>query len=285
MRKVNQILMATVAILLTLVLISTSVVSSVFARFTITKSAETTVELQKFGVKVTLSNDSRLDAFKKTDLEVKKGDSGSVTFSGLTMKPGDEYPDALKVKFEGKPNVDVKVTVAINVSYIISDFVIPANIINGVSSKTYFMPIGLKFGASLNGEAKIINNGVDANGKGIYCTNVEPYHNQGQMNTENNYIDYICGKISVEGCNHTTSSTVANPVDIYQTFDAGDDIVFAVTNSSNKVNELYFGFAWPFEYSNSTYPQDTLDKVGAYLAKNSSNAPISFTYTVTIEQN
>ena len=138
MRKVNQILMATVAILLTLVLISTSVVSSVFARFTITKSAETTVELQKFGVKVTLSNDSRLDAFKKTELEVKKGDSGSVTFSGLTMKPGDEYPDALKVKLEGKPTVDVKVTVAINISYNISFFRLNGGIIDRKASRKYF---------------------------------------------------------------------------------------------------------------------------------------------------
>jgi hypothetical protein len=163
---------------------------------------------------------------------------------------------------------------------------VPAGIgnVNNSGNGVNFMPIGLKFGASLNGGSKIINNGVDSTGKGIYCTGAEPYHRQGQVNTENNYIDYIRGKISVEDYHHTTSSTVADPVYIYQTFDAGDDIVFAVANSSNKVNELYFGFAWPFEYSNSTYSQDTLDKVGAYLAKNSSNAPISFTYTVTIEQ-
>ena len=283
MRKVNKILMATVAILLTLVLISTSVVSSVFARFTITKSAETTVELQKFGVKVTLSNDSRLDAFKQTKLEVKKGDSGSVTFSGLTMKPGDEYPDALKVKLEGKPNVDVKVTVAINISYNISFFRLNGGIIDGIDAQTNFMPIGLKFGASLNGGSKIINNGVDSTGKGIYCTNAEPYHGQGQVNTEKNYVNYISEKISVE--DPYLASEINDKCYVSQTFKAGSDVVFAVTNSSNKVNELYFGFAWPFEYSNSTYSQDTLDKVGAYLAKNSSNAPISFTYTVTIEQN
>ena len=56
MRRANKIFMATVAVLLCLVLISTSIVSGVFARFAITKKAETTVKLEQFGVEIKLSS-------------------------------------------------------------------------------------------------------------------------------------------------------------------------------------------------------------------------------------
>ena len=54
MKKSNKILMATVAILLSLVLISTSIVSGIFARFVIEKSGSTAIKFNKFGVDLEL---------------------------------------------------------------------------------------------------------------------------------------------------------------------------------------------------------------------------------------
>lgn len=278
MRKVNQILMATVAILLTLVLISTSVVSSVFARFTITKSAETTVELQKFGVKVTLSNDSRLDAFKQTDLEVKKGDSGSVTFSGLTMKPGDEYPKALVVKFEGKPTVPVKVTVKFHFEYLLGNFKVPKGVA-GVTADggKNMMPIGLRFGAS-NNAVEVIKN--DYAGTSI------PYRTMTADNTEDSIVNHIQKNIVLS--EYYFKTDVSTDTYICNIYEAGDDILFYTKGTNSKaINELEFGFDWPFEYVDTDGDYD-YDIAGTWLAKNRwdpNQYPISFTYTVTIEQN
>ena len=54
MRRANKILMATVAILLCLVLITSSVVSTTLAKFVITKSASTSVGFTKFNMEVKL---------------------------------------------------------------------------------------------------------------------------------------------------------------------------------------------------------------------------------------
>ena len=55
MKKANRILMATVAVLLSLVLITTSVVSGIFARFTVLQEAKTQMTLNKFGVSLGLT--------------------------------------------------------------------------------------------------------------------------------------------------------------------------------------------------------------------------------------
>lgn len=129
MRRANKILMATVAILLCLVLITTSVVSGVFAKYAIKKQASTSVSFQSFGVTVELTPDSNL----KTLSEVKKGDSASVMFEELPMAPGDEFYKALKVEIGGKPNVDIVLRMTCHIEYETSDYTVDSS---------YYMPLG-----------------------------------------------------------------------------------------------------------------------------------------------
>ena len=97
MRKANKIVMSAVAILLCLVLISTSVVSGVFAKFVINQSTTAQVTFGKFGVDVTITPSTAMASYKKT--EVTKGMSATMEFNQISFYPGAEYKDALKIEF------------------------------------------------------------------------------------------------------------------------------------------------------------------------------------------
>mgnify|MGYP007037148426 CR=1 FL=1 len=81
MKKVNKILMATVAILLSLVLISTSVVSGIFAKFVIQKDAVVSVKFKNFGVKLSVGREAQV-------ISGPDAKSVSITYDAFEMYPG-----------------------------------------------------------------------------------------------------------------------------------------------------------------------------------------------------
>ena len=90
-----------VAILLCLVLLTTSIVSSTFAKFAVKKSATTNMTFEKFGVMVTMTVDPNLVS-RVGDSNVKWtrwGDTASVTIDNLVMYPGDNFYQAIKFSF------------------------------------------------------------------------------------------------------------------------------------------------------------------------------------------
>ena len=93
MRRANKILMATVAILLCLVLITTSVLSGVFAKFAIKKNTTTTIKLEKFGVTLALNTTTGLEGkiVGESSAQVNDGESITVTVSNAKIGPGDFY--------------------------------------------------------------------------------------------------------------------------------------------------------------------------------------------------
>ena len=97
MKRANKILMVTVAILLSLVLLSTSLVSGIFARFVVKKQADTTVGLEKFGVELTLT--PRADALIKKS-ESKAGDSVQIAYEALPLYPGADYSELLNIEIK-----------------------------------------------------------------------------------------------------------------------------------------------------------------------------------------
>ena len=164
MKKANKILMASVAILLSLVLITTSVVSGVFAKFAIKKNTTTTMKLEKFGVTMEVldpTNYAKIDTSKT----VNDGQNVSVTFNNLIMQPRDgETPGStntgfstsgyLQIKFSGTPTVitNLKVWVDIELS---EKFYVPASAFPDASEyqNKAFMPIQLYTKSFLNGTA------------------------------------------------------------------------------------------------------------------------------------
>ena len=138
MKKTTKRLTMVVAILLSLVLLTSSVVSTTLAKFVIRKEATTEVTLNKFGVEVTFSGTG--------SATTKKGDSIIYT-NTLTMKPGDSKSITAKIK--GKPTVASNVTIDVNVEYDTTEFTVKgATDFTAVKTDTVYFPIGFKVGST-----------------------------------------------------------------------------------------------------------------------------------------
>lgn len=114
-RKANRILMAIVLILLCLVLMTTSVVSGIFAKYTISKQILMSFSFESFGVTIKI--------IPSDELKTAVGDSnitfdadGNLTVQNLLMHPGDNFEDALKFQITGKPTADAELKVEVTVA-------------------------------------------------------------------------------------------------------------------------------------------------------------------------
>ena len=114
-RKANRILMAIVLILLCLVLMTTSVVSGIFAKYTISKQVLMMFSFESFGVTIDIIPSEGL---KKAvaDGDIRFDGSGNLTVSNLLMHPGDNFADALKFQIRGKPTADAELKVEVTVA-------------------------------------------------------------------------------------------------------------------------------------------------------------------------
>ena len=148
-KRFNKILMMTVAILLCLVLISTSVVSGIFAKYVITKSASAEVSLKAFGVKLTVAGGSHGTVTPDTATD----STLTVTVTDLQLVPGQTLDDVVKFTIQGtgtsnNPNVDaVKLKIKVK-SENVSQFEVESSDIKSATTvafaKNYFVPIGFR---------------------------------------------------------------------------------------------------------------------------------------------
>lgn len=109
MKKVNRILMATVAILLSLVLISTCLVSGTLAKFAIIKDATTEVSFKRFGVTMQVKRGSTV---------VSDNDANSVDIvysPSIELYPGVSEKNSILFAFDGALNVPAILTVRVDV--------------------------------------------------------------------------------------------------------------------------------------------------------------------------
>ena len=262
MRRANKILMATVAVLLCLVLISTSIVSGVFARFAITKKAETTVKLEQFGVKIELTPDANL--VKKT--EIKKGDSATVEFSNLQMVPGDSFYNALNVKVTGAPTVDVVLRITCHIYYATSAYKV---------NDIIYMPLGytIHFG------------NVDQRKDICY-----PY----QKNRGNSSLEEIIVRNIYNNLFDTEYTSDDKPANLFKQ-NGSDDYYFekeyksgntgtGVLLSTDKVRDFYLGFDFPDFGRSSTSTTINVDEIATALSESAANSPITIQYSFAIEQ-
>ena len=309
MRRANKILMATVAILLCLVLITTSVVSGVFARFAIVKKSETSVSFQNFGVNVTVSKNPDQ---KYKDLVVvetnKKGDSITMAIENIPLNCGSDYSDLIKIKFDGAPTVKVKVSLIFHIDYNndttgTASTLVPAST-GLVAQDTYFMPLGFTFGANDENGGVIIANdlinkawlrSIDETGNGIYTGKTNGCEQSIRTGIKDKLGDTSTG-ISVD----TVSDDATKDYGFFVTFDpndatTGEDIK---TNgihfhskdsatSSKVIKEFVLGFKWPLTWPPEDVENTTgydYDALSLYLAQNADGKPIKIWYTVKIEQ-
>ena len=143
MKKTTKRLTMIVAILLTLVLLTSSIVSTTLAKYVVSKDATTTVGLDKFNLDVTFTyNESYKDSVKNA------GDSVEVTLKNITLKPGDDYKNLITASISGTPTVDADIKIEIIVTEDDSSkFNVLAANFTGLSDSRY-LPMGVYVGGA-----------------------------------------------------------------------------------------------------------------------------------------
>ena len=168
MKKTNKILRIVVSVLLCLTLISSCILSSIFAKYTTERERGFTAVIEKFGVTVEVSTPiSSLSAEQKKQLGLENvtvtNNAGSndaksgiytITISNLPIRPGvgttpnnkdvapDIYSSLVKFTFSGTANVHVRISMATDITYNNIDWTVPGEVLGSGKSDTKYLPIG-----------------------------------------------------------------------------------------------------------------------------------------------
>ena len=269
MKKFNKILMMTVAILLTLVLASTSVVSGIFAKYVITKSATTEVSLKAFGITLTVAGKEGLNVTKNPS-NSNGTSTMSVTVNDLQLAPGETIDDVVTftiAKDGGGPNVskvNLKIKTAVSgVEY----FNVTTDDLKKVSSENLtiaggkYMPIIFRMSS---GASSSSNTDKDILGA---C------FNKNTTLTNTVLAQDITTGIANASLGYTKTSNTSDTV---------EQVIWngGTSNTPLTVGYLSFGFkGWGTESTSVA----NADAIQTYLSTQS-GAKLTVTYTVSLEQ-
>ena len=277
MKKSKKILMATVAILLCLVLLSSSIVSGIYAKFVITKSAELPVKFKAFGVTVGIYNSSDITEASRTT----NGNSVSVTYSNLNMQPGVVKENVIRFVFGGQQNVPVKVIFKVDIQTH-NDFIIDAADFDSISASTAFMPMQFVCGTVANKDATTYAN-ADTVKKTNAWLSATPY-----LDTTS-FFDECLEKELAGNVKSILGTSNVSDVDfdgtcayVSKTFSKTEAIAFA-----NSTKGIGFGFEWPLGDRSDTSTEAALhNAIESYLVEkfDTNEVPITITFTVSVEQ-
>jgi hypothetical protein len=251
MKKFSKRLTMIVAILLCLVLITSSAVSTTLAKYVITKTASTKVSFAKFGVTVTLDS-----ADMTKDTEKLNGDSVEVSYTA-TLKPHATQTKSIRASVTGTPSVDSTVTIDVTVEYV-GSFNIPAADFTATGADAVtpgdYIPLGFKVGGSSNYATD-----------GTYTAS--PYSNNTAAQTESaieNAIAGISDKLTYSKTDTTT--TISG--------------TFTTANGEIGLNDMGIVLNWPFTYDGVA----NSDEIGTYLATKSTTPSVKITYKISVVQ-
>ena len=259
MRKINKIMMITVSVLLCLVLITSSAVSSTFAKYATSGSSSSSARVAKWGV-VIEADYTALENVEGQEVEVETTNDGmGVSITGLKMGPGDDFSKAVKFTISGTPEVKLRVKIGAYVSYNIDEtnnFKVPSEVA-GLGAETTVIPFGFTF-----------DDDNDATPCQYLC---EPCASGNIPETIANGLSQIIDMT------HENNATYA-----YKTFAPTDDIALNLNESEVELEYFYLGFKWPSEYAfngtNANY-----NEVVNWLLDNK-DPTFEIKYIVTVDQ-
>lgn len=264
MKKTNKIMMISVSVLLSLVLITSSFVSTTFAKYASTGQASTSARVAKWGatIDVTLSDElvGKLSNKDYKNMAVIQFEQNSP----LGMSAGKKYDNALSIKFDGKPEVSLKVKLVLDIVY--TDGLKVASGTGGISADTHFIPMGIKMGAK--------NDGVDQFESDFVAG---PWFSGSDANSLKNNAQTAFNNGVENKIDATAESACVEKI-----FDPNADILFTDSNGKT-IDELVFGFEWPETYTNPTNSYNYTD-IGQYLIEKCANGGFGFSFTIIIEQ-
>ena len=294
MKKANKILMASVAILLSLVLITTSVVSGVFAKFAIRKNTTTTMKLEKFGVTLALNTTTGLEGkiVGESSAQVNDGESVTVTVSNAKIGPGDFY--YILFDIGGTPTCDTLMKINVDIDYTPAHYSLTREAPKESDSAgeteegetkapitTYYMPIGFTFDTKTTSNPPTITTATYVSDPWKQSTSI---NDVSATTLENSIATAIKNRVTTPTGDKCTVSNNTVTLELSKgTALRSGNVKFDNAN----VRYIYMGFAWPFEYGDTDSKKSEYDELCTDLIKEikKNNAKgISITYTITLEQ-
>ena len=277
MRKSNRILMIIVSILLALTLMSSCLLSGVFAKYVTKNTAWSTMYFKKFGVTITADVSEAVEA--RVDPDPDEG-ALTVQVSNLKMRPGDEFFDAIHFTISGTSDVKLRLRISVNISsgYTAANFTVPVGV-GGLEADTSYMPIGFTFTA------------VNTSGENERTDLLAPWHN---VDDGTSTADYNAAKGKIIQALMPRLDDAARDYDgstyyVRKNISAGKKVTFYPVDSANKavtaypIDDFYFGFYWPLTHGDTPEEIAKYDEIGTWMANNI-DTTFDVTYTVEVYQ-
>lgn len=252
MHRVNRILMIVISLLLALVLITTCVLSGVYAKYITKKSIGTTITFKKNGVKVDIDVSGELKEVSTVEGE----DTINIIISDLYMRPGYDFADALKMTVNGSPITTSTLEVSVAVAYSGDSFKLTDGAFSNIDAGTICMPIGFKVGTY--------------NESGTYSSSyvVNPYSQKTDAEIATAIMEKIDELTDLTYSDGITSKTCA----------IDQKIVFG-----EGITAVGLGFDWPKEYGNSTEEVALNDRLGTWISNQIPAHTFDIIITIGIE--
>lgn len=318
MRKRNKILMMVVSSLLCLTLISSCLVSSVFAKFVTKDTAIVPISFKKMGVEVGMTIDeaklrsvlgdaacaanltSPTQAEKNagkvwletsTDNQIKAG-INTITIRNLALKPGDDLTDFVVFTIGGTANVKCKMTVDVDIAYDIENFHIPMDKAKEFGwtfgYECYAMPLEFSYNFS------------DDDGKEAYPYELPSYNSFefGYFTEYDLHYECLFYTMAKNPSSHPDSNpTLIDPKATFywsddkkecyieKEFDVGSEVCLYAGDTRYQevaVTNMTYGVKWPFTYTGS-YSNIDVNALEVFLV-DEKQPTIDLSYTVRVEQ-
>ena len=263
--------------MLCLTLVTTSLVSGIFAKYVVEDSASGTIQLNTLGVTVGIYNSSDITEASRTT----NGNSVSVTYSNLNMQPGVVKENVIRFVFGGQQNVPIKVTFKVDIQTH-NDFIIDVADFDSISASTAFMPMQFVCGTVANKDATTYAN-ADTVKKTNAWLSATPYLDTTSLFDECLEKELVGNVKSILGTSNVSDvdfdGTCAY---VSKTFSKTEAIAFA-----NSTKGIGFGFEWPLGDTSDTSTEAALhNAIESYLVEkfDTNEVPITITFTVSVEQ-
>ena len=262
MKKLNKILMMTVSILLSLVLLTSAVVSSTFAKYVITKNATSTVTLKKYNMTITMTKGTSTNVPALTETK-KKGDSIEYTMTGVTLKPGDNYSNLISASISGTPAAKSNIIITVDVKNV--------KINESIDTAPFKVSEADFSTLELGADKAYLPLAIYVNNTSVLAAYTS-YDYTATVIEET--IENAIGNAIKE--KSTANNYVKNRA--YNRVDSMAKVTAELTSTSNKAtwSGLSFGFEWPKNVGGS------MDEVGTWIAK--ARPSFDIVYKITVEQ-
>ena len=259
-RKANKIVMAILLILLCLVLMTTSVVSGIFARFIEERKISMMLGFESFGLKVEVFIPQYIQdiaGVSYNEGENPNTKEGYVTLSNLWLCPGDAYLDAVTVRVTGKPTTNAKITITPTLQFgNINDFVIDKeNFPTMMQEESSVVCIPMRF---------FVNEGDPVAGK---------YYTYSDNASVSQSIENKIKLALINRCGYRSNGSNG----VYKILERGKE--YKLEDDTAEIQT--FGFDWQ-KFANESSNGAPFDEVGTWISDK--EPTFTITYKISVEQ-